>query len=230
MNEDYLIRHQKPPRQEFAAELYRKISRPAPEKTGLATRVAPTALAFCVVLAASFLASLAARAAVISLLRDIGGVAFFETTDYPGADRPASVPEEILTLVEAQAQLPFSVGLPLWVPEGMAREESVRITRFSESHTPVTIIWRGIGAYLELTIGQAAEGHIVGLESLETVKINGQDAALVRGMWNADTKEWDRDEPWIGMTLIWARGEETYSLFSPQLSREELIRIAESIP
>lgn len=235
MNEDFLIHLQKSPRPEFAAELYRKINQPAPAGPSLALRAALAASALCAAVAVTSFISPAARAAVLSLIREIGGVSFFETADYPGIDNPTIVPEKILSLAEAQAELPFSISLPIWVPEGYVRDDNVRITRFSNAYTPVTITWRGKSAdgsdtLLELMIGQTIGDWIVGWNSLETVKIKGQDASLIRGMWNSNTKEWDENPETIGLTLIWAKGETTYSLFSPTLSRAELIRIAESIP
>jgi hypothetical protein len=154
----------------------------------------------------------AARAAVVSLIQEIGGVSFFETADYPGIDKPNIVPEKNLSLTEAQAELPFSISLPGWVPEGFVREETVRITRFSDAYTPVTITWRGKiangeDASFELMIGQTIGDWVVGQESVETVEINGHDAALVRGMWNADKKEWDENTQTTGLTLYWAKGE-----------------------
>jgi hypothetical protein len=234
MNDDFLTRFTKPPRPEFAAELYRRINPPATARPSFAVRAALAASALCAVLALTLLVSPAARAAVLSLIRDIGGVSFQETSDYPGSDDISTVPEEILSLEDAQAKLSFSISLPTWVPEGFTRESDVRITRFSDDYTPVTITWRGktaddADAFFELMIGQTVGSWAVGPDAIETVQINGQDAAFVSGMWNADKKEWDGTTENTGLFLYWSRGDTTYSLFSPTLPREDLIRIAESI-
>jgi Domain of unknown function (DUF4367) len=233
MNDDFLTRFTKPPRPEFAAELYRRINPPATVRPSFAFRAALAASALCAVLAVTLLVSPAARAAVLSFLRDIGGVSFQETTAYPGSEDISTVPEEILSLEDAQAKLPYAVSLPTWVPEGFTRDADVRITHFSEEYTPVTITWRGKTAdggdtLFELMIGQNTGSMIVGPDALETVQINGQDAAVVSGMWSADEKAWATEN--TGLFLIWSRGDTTYSLFSPALPREDLILIAESIP
>lgn len=119
MNDDFLTRFTKPPRPEFAAELYRRINPPATARPSFAVRAALAASALCAVLAATLLVSPAARAAVLSLIRDIGGVSFQETSDYPGSGDITTVPEEILSLEDAQVKLPYSISLPTWVPEGI---------------------------------------------------------------------------------------------------------------
>ncbi|MBN1438536.1 MAG: hypothetical protein JW929_03925 [Anaerolineales bacterium] len=232
MNEEFLARCRKSPRPEFAEELFRRISRPAP-KTGLGStaRAALAAFFVCAALGLTLLASPAARAAGLALLRDIGGVAFIQTADYPGGDNPAVVPDEIMSLEQAQAELPFAIHLPAWVPAGYVRDSGVRILRFSADCTPATITWHGVNLndLLELTIVQSGRGWIAGSDELETVRIHGRDAALVRGMWNADAKEWDAEAP-TGLALYWSMGDTTYILCSPTLPRKDLIRIAESIP
>lgn len=234
MNDDFLTRFRKPPRPEFAATLYKRISQPMHTQRRLSawSRVALAVSALCVAFVLTMFVSPAARAAVLSLVQEIGGVSFLETPDYPGGGKITIVPEETLTLAEAQAALPFSFNLPRWTPDGFTRDEMVRIARFSDEFTPVTITWRGKygefqDANFELVIGQSTT-WVSGPDSVETVDINGQPAALFHGGWNADTQQWD--ENITVKILMWTRGDVTFSLSSLWLSADELIHIAESVP
>ena len=70
---------------------------------------------------------------------------------------------------------------------------------------------------------------LVGLESIEEVLVDGEPAALVRGGWHADTKQWENPEilhlyiPHKGQTYI-------FSSMEKDIPVDELIRMAESLP
>ena len=72
-------------------------------------------------------------------------------------------------------------------------------------------------------------GRTIGPDSTEEVQVNGQPAALVRGIWDYNTKQWDSPEH---LSLFWQLHDVTYELQTIEtiLSVDQLIRIAESIP
>jgi hypothetical protein len=235
MNDDFLTHFRKPPRSEFATDLYRRINQPMVTQPKLFAlgRIALAISVLCAAFALTLFVSPTVRAAVLSFAREVGGLSFVETPDYPGDGETSLAPEEILSLSAAQTVLPFSFHLPTWAPEGFMRSEMVKITRFSAQYTPVSITWQekqteGQISRIELLVGQAGMKFAIGPDSIETVYIHEQPAALVRGAWNADTQQWDKDGS--GVTLMWAKNEVTYQLSAHRISTQDLTRMAESIP
>jgi len=174
-----------------------------------------------------------AQAALDRVVHQIGGVTFFgpDETEANATPVPESqitiVPDEVLSLAEAQEKLPYAVSLPTWVPEGFQMATTVRISYFGTSYTPVDITWSGtdptIGGIL-LTVGQPVNWY-VDTDHLQEVQINGQSAGLTGGNWNADSGQWSGDD----LTLTWMKGDVMYRL-SGRLRMEDLIKVAESIP
>lgn len=229
MNDEFLYQQlNAQPRPEFARTLYEKIDRPAkePARALFLRRLAVGFAALLLALALTLTVSPAARAYLMSFIREIGGLSFEESDVYPGGDGPVHIaPSETLTFAEVQAGRPFPIGLPAWVPEGMAPQDDVRVTRFDEGFTPVEIRWEDGRASFILTVSQPFSLYI-GTQAVEEVLVNGQPAALVHGAWNANRQEWDDN---IFLTLMWKLGEQSYSLQSTSLDSDTLIRIAESI-
>lgn len=163
---------------------------------------------------------------------EIAGVLFTTTGDYPGEDGAVTIiPSEEMGLEEARSILPFAIDLPTSIPEGYALEENVSILRFEDGVERVYIHWRAPGkALLELNIENTTEPKwLVGPESIEEVLVNGKPAALVRGGWNADTKQWDQMET---LTLYLPHKDQTYIFVAREddIPVEKLLHIAESLP
>ena len=95
----------------------------------------------------------------------------------------------------------------------------------------VFIHWNAPGkALLELKIEDAVNSNwAVGLGSIEEVLINGKSAALVRGGWNFDKKQWENQGQ---LQLYVPHQAQTYifSSMEKDISIDELILIAESLP
>ncbi len=199
----------------------------------LVRRIALGLAALCLVVTLTLAISPTARAKLVEVIRSIGGVTFSETEEYPGGGDVQIAPGMTLSLEEAQATLPYPIRLPAWVPEGFTQDDTVTITFFDDQFTPVSIGWSRTtedrqASVIGLTIEPLNATNVVGPESIKTVEINGQPAAFVHGGWNADTQTWDTR---IGRVLMWKMGEQTYLLSgSPDVSDEDLLRIAESIP
>lgn len=235
MNEDFLTRHRKAPPREFGAALYKRINMQM--NTRRSFRPFTFAAALCVAILTALAFSPAARAAFNGLIVNIGGMIFFEPDESASQATPLPefkvtlVPEELLSLAEAEAKLPYPIRLPAWAPDGFTMGDSVRVAHFPGADAPqVTITWYGsdrtVGNIDLLVLGQKVDWQVE-TDDVEEVEVNGQPAALVGGSWNADTGQWDGGSD---LTLSWMKGEQMYLLRSPGASVEDLIRMAESIP
>lgn len=248
MNDDFLKAFQRQPREEFAFSLYKRLSRfqggterfKRPSFTLRTLAIGSVAL--ILVLAGLLTTSPSVRAAIAEILRDIGGMTFVETSQYPGGNGPVeTVPVEWMTLEEAQARLPHPIQLPAWLPEGSVRRDLVEVSTWPNNVTMVQIFWEIIDQeengpafptfhLLIHTYTGKNDGWIVGQDALEEVSINGQPAALFRGGWDADLQEWNPNIP--NITLSWTNGEIVYTLNWPpaEISTDDMFQVAESIP
>lgn len=176
----------------------------------------------------------AVRARFEDIVKEIGGIPILITEDFPFSDIPRTVPEDIITLEEARDHLGFEFNLPSYMPEGMVLQENE--IHASNIMTSIMLTWQDEsirGRVIQLIIDEAIDvGRVVGPDSITEVMINDTPAALSRGGWNGDTKEWEdngaRDLSWqLNGVRYWlsASSEEINGL-----SNEELIKIAESIP
>ena len=242
MNDDFLTRFRKPPPQEFSAALYERITTPMNTQKGFAFRRMTFAAALCVALLAAVALSPTARAALATLIRQIDGITYSGREEAPGQPNPSAieeytVPEETLSLPEAQAKVPFEFHLPEWIPDGYTIVSTVRVAYFpnfttNSTTTLVYITWlkqhKADGNIpIELMVGPAVQ-WLVDLDHLQEVQINGQPAGLTTGGWDADSGEWETAQH--DLTLMWTLGDIMYQLHSPGATAEELIRMAESIP
>ncbi len=229
MNDDFLTRFRRPPPHEFCETLYERITTEMnTQKKSVFPRIM-FATALGLALLAALVFSPSAQAALNRVVRQIGGVTFLGPDE--GTPVPESqitiVPDEVLSLSEAQAKLPYAISLPTWVPEGFKLSNTVRITYFGTKYTPVDITWSGtdpmLGGIL-LTVGQPVN-WVVDTDHLREVKVNGQAAGLTGGNWDADSGQWSGDD----QTLTWMKGDMMYRL-SGRLPVEVLVKVAESIP
>lgn len=233
MNDDFLTRFRKAPRPDFAAALYQRINKPMNTQLRLTTlrRPALVLAAVCAVVALVLAVSPSARAAVQTLIKEIGGVRFTESALSPGSDNETIAPYETMSLAEAQATVPYTFGVPSWAPDGFELVE-VNVSQFTGGVTPVTIVWHKttpelVGVII-LFVGQDMADWRVGPGSVEEIQINGQPAGLVRGAYDGDNhNQWNVDS---GIALMWTKGDVTYNLRGSEVSVENLVRMAESIP
>jgi hypothetical protein len=187
-------------------------------------------------LIAAFVVSPPARAAFSGLIVKIGEMLLVEPDETASQATPLPesqvtiVPQETLSLAEAQANLPYSISLPAWVPDGFKMGSLARIDYFPGAGPQVTITWYGSDpnvGNIDLTIYAQRIDWLVETDDVQEVEVNGQPAALVVGGWDADSGQWD-DE--AGRMLNWMKGNEMYQLHSMGAAIEDLIRMAESIP
>ncbi len=110
-------------------------------------------------------------------------------------------------------------------------EEDLPMKRVTNWSVPVTIVWRNSDYGAIFLTEQLASGVgpiQVGKESVQEVKINGQSAALIGGMWDGASGTWRYPNM---LTLMWRDGRAAYELCSSAsvISIDDLIRMAESL-
>lgn len=237
MNDDFLTRFRKPPRQEFVLALYKRINVPMNKQPNISFRRALAALAIGVALIAVFASSSTVRAAFQTLMKEIGGITYIqpeETIDEatPAPDEPSPrVREETISFSEIQDKVPFAISLPTWAPDGYVMSQSVMLRYFDGNLQLVYITWGGpnfVDGPIVMLVGQRMN-WAVDLDHLQEVEVNGQPAGLTNGGWDADTGEWGGAGAG-NVTLTWIHGDLMYQLMSPGATAEELIRMAESVP
>lgn len=198
---------------------------------GLAWTVATVLLAFALVM----LIFPSARAAVLEAILRISGITFVETERIETGDE-VTWSEQIMSLAEAQATLPFAFKVPTWAPEGyVLNENEVAVARPYAEVTIVRMKWEnaGTGPAIYLQVMHAtAEGwevrRLVGNGAVETVLVNGQEVALVRGGWDHDTGQYMSE---VSQALEWREGDVYYSLAAQaQVAVEDLVHMVESMP
>ncbi len=231
-------------RPEFAQRLrYRIMQMEDVKQQPSAARVKPwqrvfvwrAALAAVMVIALILTVSPAVRAQVLQALLDIGGLWFRPAQQIQPVDLkqvtvvvPASAPLE-----DVRAHAPFKFGVPAWVPPGYVQQTDIHHAR---DYSWVAIDWNGSAqGPLSLLIQKdslySANHPVEAPEAnVETVQVHGLPAALIKGHWDVETGQWSMQPPFLD--LIWRQGDMVYSLIAhdANLSAQDLIRMAESIP
>jgi hypothetical protein len=247
MDDRFLKDYHKPPRREFQRALEQRLESQSNKAEKMNTKVyrplAFGALTVFLALVLVLAASPAARAQVLEFVREVGGVSFTETGRYPGQPehQVTIVPSETYTLATMHERVGYEISLPAWVPEGFTLDDEVTITDFSagsgDSDVMMSSIrWRSPQpdwTSISLNVSKRTSGEpmnwLTGPESVEEVQVNGQPAALVRGSWNANAKQWDASGH---ISLHWQHNGLSYALqtWESEVSTADLIRMAESIP
>lgn len=176
------------------------------------------------------------RAAALEALLKIGGVGFVETDQGPSTDDAEIWSEQIVSLAAAQAILPFAV--PTWAPEGyVLKENEVTVARPYTDVLHVMLKWEKTGGptiYFEVWRGPSENWELqwmVGNDAVETILVNGQEVALVRGGWDHETHQYG---PTPDVQLVWKERDLYYSLavhhWSLPVPVEDLVQMIESMP
>lgn len=242
MDDEFLKQYRKQPRPAFAEALYNKIN--AKERIGPSMRKISFAFAiFLAVIVLTLGIFPQARADTLELIREIGGLRFIETDDYPGANEPVKIVDSTyVSLDEARQIFTGPISLPSVIPDGYTLDPQVELIDWQDGNLPtVYISWRvvtphGEWASLRLQINHIGKswgnhGEIVGKDAIEEITINGKPAVLMNGGWNYDKQLYDFSIH--SQRIRWMYDDNTsYSLESSNetISKETLIKIAESIP
>lgn len=188
-----------------------------------------------ILISALLLVSPVVRAQVNEWIQQIGGVFILETNEYPGMGSPVqTLPYEQYSLDEVETELPFTLGLPQWIPDDFKMVPTVKVTRFDDIAISAYIDWKTPSdSIFSLIIQHRLDGEngglVVGEGSVQEYLVNGEPAALIMGGWNADTQTWDNNLDVI--TLSWYHDGQLYTLqgINQDVSLDELVKIAESI-
>jgi hypothetical protein len=141
---------------------------------------------------------------------------------------------EPMSLVDAQAAVPFNFALPTFLPASLTGSgDEVWVAR-----SPVTLVkmqWRDSqGGVVQLSAHAASSENqlsqiLVGPESSETILLNGREVVVVRGGWDKESRTWSHQDQVI--TLIWTVNGVQYRLlsYSDAVSLTELKMMAESV-
>jgi hypothetical protein len=243
MNDDFLHQYREAPRREFADNLYGQLSqkkRRPTMGTGYNSTLKHLALGFavvCLALAATAAFSPSARAKFLDVVREVGGLNYTETLDYPMVSpggKEKLLPKKTMTLEDALQTFSTDIQMPTYLPEGyVLLEDEVKVVGSGNNADNFIIIrWKNQNDsrqhVISLMIKQQNEsgGFLVGPGSVTEVSINGQPAALTQGAWSYDTKQWS-DMPHF-QVLHWIKDGMVYQLLGDDAS--ELIKMAESLP
>jgi hypothetical protein len=236
MNEDYLKGFRKSPDVQMLDKIHARLERRERRqkiKQNFARSFLALTLAFGMLLAISP----TVRAQVIYYLEKIAGVTFRIYNDLP-ADAYILKVDDYWTLEEAQTHFASPISIPTYVPQGYERTSTVE--HILDGYVDlVTVTWSKDYKTIDLTIQHCfpdlefdgIKGANCGAgaikKSIEEITLNGRPAALVYDSMTSETRN-----P-VGLSIFWLYNENTvYSLgvSGKYLSREELIKMAESIP
>lgn len=258
MNDDFLHQFRRPPRHEFVQSLATRLAAQEKERIMITTTqksyirsLSLAGLALCLGLALLLAVSPAARAATIQLIQYIAGYPFEEVNQLNGFASSSRMPTAHLE--EVQHMLPFELRLPSWVPVGCVLNDEVafagqkgfriiegtRVPGLDDTDLPRMVIlsWakNGQEAFSLLISQDNADAknypiQVGSIKDVQEVRVHGNPAPLIKGVWEGKlgaTKTWKTE----GLGLIWQWNGLAYQLFtSGQVSSEDLVRIAESIP
>lgn len=251
MNDEFLTNFREAPRPEFAAALYKRISRPMVTQSSISLRrLAITFSVLALTLAAVLFASPGARALAADLLRQIGILTISSRpVGEPVIIAPAS-PEQMelaqatatpispglhsgTLLAKAIAEAGFAPYLPGYLPAGYTQVSIVAAQYLDDGQ-----IGHGMGIFADY---RSEEG---GYLSIQTNRFNGREQDIPAGglsvmdvTVNGQPAVWIEDLPTVSTLvpggtldmLLWEEEGFVIAIQTDQLSREEVLQIAGSL-
>jgi len=236
MNEDYLKGFKKSPDSHMLGKIHARLHRRERSqrfKQYITRSMLALTLAFGLLLAISP----TVRAQVLYYLEKIAGVTFRVYDDLP-ADAYIMKVDDYWTLEEAQTRFASPISIPAYVPQGYERTSTVE--HILDGYVDlVTVTWKKDYEIIDLIIQHCFPGlEFDGIKgancgagaikkSIEKITLNGRPAALVYDSMTSETRNS------VDLRIFWLYNENTvYSLgvSGKYMSREELIKMAESIP
>jgi hypothetical protein len=171
-----------------------------------------------------------AWASILNTIKQVAGIAFEETEEYPGDGSRSTISSISMPLAEAQEEFKFVI--PEIAPEGFSLDRNVKIGYLTEANKPhIKVMWLNpSGHSINLTVGPSGYTMVVGPGSVERIEVEGKEFALWHGGWNYDTSEWENNIEAI--TLCWSDEEWEYHLMGIEddITKEDLIAMVQSIP
>lgn len=237
MSDDFMHQFEppRPPRREFTAALYQRISQPMNTTTRTRVlRLASVSVAMLAVIAAVLFLSPSARAFAESILRQfgVGGYTFVQ-----GDSQPTASPEEEATArafgkpllqqandAAAASQLAgFAVLAPSYLPDGYTAQNQPGAWTVSNDYNGMTASI----AYHH----QADDDHLLITEQMHRP---GQPNTVLSRPEIQDVTVRGQAGAWMPTgggknTLAWEENGITYMIVSNTLSEEEVLKVAESL-
>ena len=242
MTDEFLTRFQAPPREAFSAELFKELSLIKSQRPPRPLRWLSLGLAaVCVVSALLFISVPSVRASALKVIREIAGLKFNDDVTVNKSIVVANlVPAN---LAEIEREISRTVTVPTFIPEGFMLKGDAYLSKGDlwPNQWEVLMVWaRGDQKSIQFSMAKIVEGpetmNGVGPAKLEKVKVNGQPAVFVRGVWvlelDPKTKKPKDQLTKTDMNqLFWSAQGLRYHLLSqdPNLPVEDLIRMAESV-
>lgn len=237
MDDKFLYQSRPPVRSGFGENLYARISSPhlrrETQKTTLkfALRFAALTLLLFSVL---FTFSQPVRAGVLNWIRQIAGFEIREIDSLPTTEKSVYVPPDIRdSLADILDDLPYTLELPAYVPDGFLFEDKVDLVKSS-----VFMRWMNKEGdeILMLVDTDHGQQYVMGTDAAQEVQVNGQPALLFQGGYDKE-HNWDPDLQMIN--VVQRKGDLIYWLIYNQNSdnevegtalKNELIKMIGSIP
>lgn len=244
MKDDFLTRFRKPPRPEFAASLYERISEPMEPTQTLFTkrRLALAGAVLVAALALTLIFSPGAQAFARDVIRQIGAITLIDMESQPDgpvtSEQPTAEPpddREVL-VAESAAEIAQLAGFqPLTPNELPARyiiEDGGFLVTLMDDMTSVYKIYKvaGIDTFLVYNAVQYADGaqfvqEYGSNETVLDVKVRGQEGVWITGRLFGEGPNSLKPTNW----LMWEEDGITYTFYSDDLDLEEALRVAESM-
>ena len=237
MDDKFLYQNRPPVRSGFGENLYARISSPhlrrETQKNTLkfALRFAALTLLLFSVL---FTFSQPVRAGVLNWIRQIAGFEIREIDSLPTTEKSVYIPPDIRnSLADILDDLPYTLELPAYVPDGFLFEDKVDLVKSS-----VFMRWMNKEGdeILMLVDTDHGQQYVMGTDAAQEVQVNGQPALLFQGGYDKE-HNWDPDLQMIN--VVQRKGDLIYWLIYNQNSdnevegtafKNELIKMIGSIP
>ena len=238
MDDKFLYQNRPPVRSGFGENLYARISSPhlrrETQKTTLkfALRLAALTLLLFAVL---FTFSQPVRAGVLNWIKQIAGFEIREIDSFPTAEnnsihiRPG-IRDSLANILD---DLPYTLELPAYVPDGFLFEGKVDLVK-----TSVFMRWTNEGGdeILMLVDTDHGQQYVMGTDAAQEVQVNGQPALLFQGGYDKE-HNWDPDLQMINVVqrkddlIYWLiYNQNSDNEFDDTAFKNELIKMIASIP
>ena len=238
MDDKFLYQNRPPVRSGFGENLYARISNPhlrrETQKATLkfALRFAALTLLLFAVL---FTFSRPVRAGVLNWIKQIAGFEIREIDSLPTVENDSVHirPGTRDSLADIFDDLPYTLELPAYVPEGFSFEDKVDLVK-----TSVFMRWMNENGdeILMLVDMDHGQQYVMGTDAAQKIQVNGQPALLFQGGYDKE-HNWDPDLQMIN--VVQHKGDLIYWLIYNQNSdnkfddttfKNELIKMIASIP
>jgi hypothetical protein len=241
-DDDFLKKYYQPPRKEFAADLYKRITNPMETRSRFFSlqRFLLASAAVIAVLVMTLLVSPPARALASQLLRQIGVFTLVFDGDgrYSAGQppQPTAAPfdpgtvQKAGSLAEASTLASFTLLDPEDLPQGFALNGGWSVTEQGNGMLVASEYLDEEGHYLifnqyKYGSGYAFEQTYASNEQVSDVSVRGQPGVWIAGRLVAVSA--GELEP--ALWLMWEENGINYTLFSDTLTQEDLLKVAESL-